>query len=144
MAKHHSAPGTDEDLKNLALAAQCYLEASEELPEDEEERYCERFICSISHRCLSVTGNLTKCINSAFRSGSALSTTLPLIKRLRVGIPKMDRLWKESTRARMGGRDLQFQYYLWFEREMKEALERGEVTMASEILPEREDDPNTL
>jgi len=82
-------------------------------------------------------------IQAAFRHGAPLKVTLPLVKELRVGIPKMKALWEFSSLA-LGGRDMAFKGLLEFEEDAREGIRTGKVTMESRVLPESEQDPSTL
>jgi hypothetical protein len=80
-------------------------------------------------------------LSSGFRSGAPLEFSLPLLERLRLGIPKMKTLWEVSS-LQMSGRDNAFQNYLWFEEDVRKELDKGTLTMKTSAKPESDARPN--
>jgi hypothetical protein len=86
---------------------------------------------------------LGSAISSAFRSAAPLAITLPLVEELRLGIPKMNRIWEMSSLA-LHGRDDKFQPYLWFEEDARKGLADGTLTAESRVMPDVELNEETL
>ena len=73
----------------------------------------------------------------------AIEFSLPLLERLRLGIPKMKKLWEVSA-LQMSGRDNAFQNYLFFEQEARKKLSSGEIDMKAAAKPESDAAPNWM
>ena len=82
-------------------------------------------------------------LSSGFRSGAPLEFSLPLLERLRLGIPKIKTIWETSS-LQMSGRDDAFQNYLWFDEDVRKELDKGAITMQMSVKPESDAAPNWM
>ncbi|THH15973.1 hypothetical protein EW146_g4601 [Bondarzewia mesenterica] len=93
-------------------SAECYFEAAEKYPEDDED-----------HVWWLHVG-----LNVYLESGVVLRQSMPVMERIRSVIPKMKRIWEHSSMAREG-RDDALQQILWMEEDARKAIEEGRLTL---------------
>jgi hypothetical protein len=73
-----------------------------------------------------------KCL---FRCGTPLRETLGILKRIRLAIPKMKRIWVASATSKQG-RDRTLERALMMETELLKAVEKGDFTLDDLAAPE--------
>ena len=70
-----------------------------------------------------------------FQSGAILRETLPLLKRMRLATPKMQRIWEVSALQHIG-RDKTLQKLAWFEDGVRKAIREGRLTEDTHMMPD--------
>jgi len=70
-----------------------------------------------------------------FKVATPLSVTLPIMKRIRIAIPKMQRIWANSAMANQG-RDTALNRTLEMEKGALELIEKGEFTLDMCMSPQ--------
>jgi len=101
---------TDVVLDQVSKAAKAYLTAADISFEDDEHH-----------------------IYALYKCGTPIKELLPVMKRIRLAIPKMKKIWENSALAR--GRDQALQQKLWTEEDLENGLE-GRFTMEDKVMPE--------
>ncbi|KZT06256.1 TPR-like protein [Laetiporus sulphureus 93-53] len=110
------APSAQE---HFAKAANAYLEAALMFPEDDE-----------MHAWFLHVG-----LEALFLCGTPIRDLLPVMKRIRLALPKMKAIWEHSSMAQ-GGRDKALQKDVWGEEDLLKALQEGRFTLDDMIMPE--------
>jgi len=70
-----------------------------------------------------------------FVIATPLSVTLPIMKRIRIAIPKMQRIWANSAMANQG-RDTTLNRTLEVEKDALAMIEKGECTLDMSMSPQ--------
>lgn len=85
---------------------------------------------------LSSTGFLNCGVDNLFKCGSKpLRDILPILKRIRLAIPKMKRIWGSSAMSKQG-RDQILDRALMIEKEALEMIEKGHFTLDDCMIPQ--------
>lgn len=71
-----------------------------------------------------------------FKCGTPVEETLELLKRLRIAIPKMKRIWSESGQAKRGFMDQVFAQTLETEKKLLDAVASGQFSLDDKVLPD--------
>lgn len=86
---------------------------------------------------------LASALSAVFRCKAPLKVTLPMVKELRQGVPKMNKIWEASTLA-LSGRDDSFQPYFFFEEDALKLLADGTATEETCASPDTEQNDSDL
>jgi len=111
---------TDVVKDHLSKAGKAYLTAADIYPEDDEHH----------------VWYLHCALDSLYGCGTAIKETLPIMRRIRLAIPKMKKIWENSSLA-LEGRDRILQHHLWVEEDIESALKEGKFTMEDKVMPEQ-------
>jgi DNA-binding GntR family transcriptional regulator len=83
-----------------------------------------------------LTGFLNCGVDNLFKSGrKPLRETLPILKRIRLAIPKMKQIWRASAMSKQG-RDQILERALLIEKEALEMIKKGHFTLDHCMSPE--------
>ncbi|KAL0954420.1 hypothetical protein HGRIS_003406 [Hohenbuehelia grisea] len=100
------------------LCSRSYLRATEHFPED-DEKHVWFLDCGL---------------NKLFDVGAPLRTTLPVMKKIRAALPKMQKIWMNSALAK-AGRDDRLALVLQAEDEAMDQLQKGSIGMEDIFRP---------
>ncbi|KZP31804.1 hypothetical protein FIBSPDRAFT_1037356 [Athelia psychrophila] len=103
---------------HLRKSANFYLEAAEKFPED-DEKHAFYLNCAVEN---------------FFMSGTEARVTLGLLKRIRLAIPKMNKIWAESAMSKQG-REKIFARALETEKELLAGVASGQFTLSDKPMP---------
>jgi len=125
-----------EARKQLWKAGKTYLAAAELLPVDDEKHVGKYIIC-VENEILTQgeSGFLQSALEAFLIGGTPLSETVPLMERIRYGIPLTQEIWQS------GGMDAQIRNFQFgrtaaFEIEAREKLADGRVSLHECLSPE--------
>ncbi|KDQ19786.1 hypothetical protein BOTBODRAFT_27211 [Botryobasidium botryosum FD-172 SS1] len=102
----------------IRKAADFYLQAAEVYPEDDENH----------------VWYLKTSLDHLWHCGTPLSVTLPMLERIRLGAPKIRKIWEHSSLA-LQGRDKSIRSYEMMEEDIRAGLARGEFSMDQLLMP---------
>jgi len=105
-------PDTDAATEHLRKSGNYYIEAADMYPED-DEKHAYFLNCGVQN---------------LFRCGTPLRETLAILKRIRLAIPKMQRIWGSSAMSKEG-RDEGLRYALVMETKALDQIKRGVLTL---------------
>lgn len=125
--------------EHLRKSANFYLEAAEKFPEDDEKHACESLAKSLTSYLNIKSAHLLVYLNCAvenfFMSGTEARVTLELLKRIRIALPKMNKIWGESAMAKQG-REQIFARTLETEKELLAGVAAGQFTLSDKPMPQ--------
>ena len=131
-------PDTDAAIDHHRKSANFYIEAANILPEDDESHACESTIkhAELYNRLQVTSLDFLNCgVENLFKCGTPLRETLAVLERIRLAIPKMERIWKDSAMSKQG-RDQIFGRAMETEEKLRDALAKGDFTLDDKIKPE--------
>jgi len=112
-------PDTEAAKDHLRKSGNFYIEAASMYPEDDE-----------NHAYFLNCG-----VHNLFRCGTPLRETLAILKRIRLAIPKMKRIWGSSAMSKEG-RDTVLDRALEMEKEALDQIEKGNFTLDDLGMPQ--------
>jgi stress-induced-phosphoprotein 1 len=77
-------------------------------------------------------------VQNLFRCGTPLRETLAILRRIRLAIPKMKRIWGSSALSKEG-RDEELNRALMMEEEALDQIKKGKFTLDDLGMPEWKD-----
>lgn len=132
-------PDTDATIDHYRKSANFYIEAADTLPDDDESHACEltlKLVTLEDKLTVDTSLDFLNCgVQNLFNCGTPLRETLAVLERIRLAIPKMERIWKHSSMSKQG-RDQVLARAMESETMLRDALARGEFTLDDKIKPE--------
>lgn len=111
-ARRNEEPETVKD--HYRKAAEAYLRAADVFPQDDEKH-----------------ASFLQCATDALLACGTIKELLPVMKRLRLAIPEMKKIWEHSSMAKE--RDMALQHTLRCEEQILEGLKEGKFKLDDQI-----------
>ena len=128
-------PNVDAAIDHYRRAGNFYMDAAGKYPEDDEKYACKSALCRDSPIYQTVPSDFLNCgVQCFFKCGTPLRETLPILKRIRLAMPKMMRIWGTST-ASTQGRDKFLGRALMLETKLLNAIKKGDFTLDDLAAP---------
>lgn len=98
--------------------------------------YVNHPVFATFHEFFSSTGYLNCGVDNLFKCGSKpIGEILPILKRIRLAIPKMKRIWSSSAMSKQG-RDQILDRAVMMEKDALEMIEKGRFTLDDCMMPQ--------
>ena len=98
--------------------------------------YVNHPVFATFHKFFSSTGYLNCGVDNLFKCGSKpIGEILPILKRIRLAIPKMKRIWNSSAMSKQG-RDQILGRAAMMEKDALEMIEKGRFTLDDCMMPQ--------
>jgi stress-induced-phosphoprotein 1 len=129
-------PDVDAAIYHYRTAGNFYVEAAGKYPEDDENHVCKStfaLVTAFGHYLLP--SDFLNCgVQCFFKCGTPLRETLPILKRIRLAMPKMKRIWNASAMSKQG-RDKVLARALTLETKLLDAIKKGDFTLDDLAAP---------